>query len=295
MIKKTVFLFGVLAVIFSFIACDSKKSDGMAEGDVTIEFFQMKNEGSDYYAAIIEEFQKEYPNITVEHTNVPNAETVLLTRLSSGNVPDVFTHWSLSPSFRGLVDAGFVMDITDSKTLDNVDPAILEASLIDKKAYSVPMSLNMLGIYYNKDIFEEAGITKLPSTMDELYAICEILLGKGITPFVFADKDVWTVSQFVDRGSVAMLENPVQLFEDIASKKVIASNSPELRKMGETIVRMRSYGQEDSMGTGYVQAISDFASGNAAMFFSGTFAYPEIVKSNADVNCEMFPLPSIGG
>ena len=276
-------------------ASASTPSSAAPAEKVTIEFFQMKDEGTDYYNDLIAEFEKQYPNIHVEYTNVPDAETVIMTRMASDQVPDVFTHFALDPAFREQIKAGYVMDITGDPALANVSDDILKLSEVDGKAYSVPVSLNMLGVYYNKDLFEQAGIRETPKTIDELYAACDTLKAAGIQPFVFPDKDVWTVRQFCDRASVTMLEDPQGLFQSIADGKAKATDSPELRKMAETIVKLRTYGQQDNLGTGQEQAIADFASGKAAMFFSGTFAYPEINKSNPDMNIEMFPYPSFGG
>lgn len=258
---------------------------------VTIEFFQMKDEGNDYYEEIISEFEALYPNIKVEHTNVPDAETVLMTRMASDQVPDVFTNFPLNHTSIEQCRAGYVMDLTGDPILDNVNSDILEMTKIDDKYYSVPESLNMLGVYYNLELFEKIGAT-VPATIDELYALCDQFVAADITPFTFADKDVWTVRQFCDRASVTMLEDPVGLFEKIGAGETTASDSAELRLMGETIVKLRTYGQDDNLGTGYEQAIADFANGKAAMFFSGTFAYPEIVKSNSSLKFAMFRYPA---
>lgn len=303
--KKILSAVLVAAMALSFAACGSTPSESQtpASGSastgsgetVTLEFFQMKDEGTDYYAELIAAFEEQYPNIKIEYTNVPDAETVIMTRMASNQVPDVFTHYALDPTFREQIKAGYVMDLTGEPMLENVDENILEMSLVDGKAYSVPVSLNMLGIYYNKDLFQQADVTAVPTTIDELYDVCEQLKAAGIQPFIFPDKDVWTVRQFCDRASVTMLEDPQGLFEQIAAGELTAADSPELKAMGETIVKLRSYAQEDNLGVGYEQAIADFANGKAAMFFSGTFAYPLIQESNPDVNIEMFPYPSMGG
>ena len=59
-------------------AADTKEA--ASSGEVTtIEFFQMKDEGTDYYTALIKEFEAQNPDIKIEYTNVPDAETVLMT------------------------------------------------------------------------------------------------------------------------------------------------------------------------------------------------------------------------
>ncbi len=138
-------------------AADTKEA--ASSGEVTtIEFFQMKDEGTDYYTALIKEFEAQNPDIKIEYTNVPDAETVLMTRMASDQVPDVFTHFPLDASFREQVKAGYMMDLTGETMLENVADDILDISLIDGKSYSVPVSLNMLGVYYNKDLFDKAGV-----------------------------------------------------------------------------------------------------------------------------------------
>ncbi len=83
-------------------AADTKEA--ASSGEVTtIEFFQMKDEGTDYYTALIKEFEAQNPDIKIEYTNVPDAETVLMTRMASDQVPDVFTHFPLDASFREQV------------------------------------------------------------------------------------------------------------------------------------------------------------------------------------------------
>lgn len=281
----------MLSVLLILAMCLGLAGNVYAEEQVTIEFFQMKDEGTDYYEQLIAAFEAQYPNIKVEHTNVPDAETVMMTRMSSDQVPDVFTVFPLDAAPREQVEAGYVMELTGEAMLENVSPDVLAMTEINGKNYTVPVSLNMLGIFYNLDLFEQVGAA-IPKTIDELYALCDVFNAAEITPFTFADKDVWTVRQFCDRASVTMLEDPVGLFEKIGAGETTAAESDELRLMGETIVKLRSYGQEDNLGTGYEQAIADFANGKAAMFFSGTFAYPEIVKSNADLKFAMFRYPA---
>ena len=48
-----------------------------------------------------------------------------------------------------------------------------------------------MGLIYNKDCFEKAGIDKLPTNMDELEEACRKLKDAGITPFALASKETW--------------------------------------------------------------------------------------------------------
>lgn len=56
------------------------------------------------------------------------------------------------------------------------------------------MCVEMLGIYYNVDLFQEAGIDKVPTTFAELEEACEKLQANNITPFAATYKDSWTLN-----------------------------------------------------------------------------------------------------
>ncbi len=61
---------------------------------------------------------------------------------------------------------------------------------------SLPWTYENLGLIYNIELFEKAGITELPDTMDELEAACEKLSAAGITPFALAAKETWSFITF---------------------------------------------------------------------------------------------------
>ena len=68
-------------------ACSSQEES--TDGKVTIEFFNQKTEMADTLQRIVDDFEKEYPNIDVKLTTVPAAGIVLKTRVLSGDVPDI--------------------------------------------------------------------------------------------------------------------------------------------------------------------------------------------------------------
>ena len=68
-------------------ACSSQETS--ADGTVTIEFFNQKTEMADTLQRIVDDFEKEHPNIDVKLTTVPSAGIVLKTRILSGDVPDI--------------------------------------------------------------------------------------------------------------------------------------------------------------------------------------------------------------
>ena len=91
-----------------------EQADAQPSGDVlTIEFFQQKGEEGPQkgYQAIIDKFNAENPDIVIEMNTVPDAGTVLTSRISSGDIPVIFSDYptqmqSGSADYLGRVSCG---------------------------------------------------------------------------------------------------------------------------------------------------------------------------------------------
>lgn len=121
-------------------------------------------------AAMVAEFNKVYPNITVETEGVTDYAEDALLRLSTGDWGDIM--------FIPAVDKAELSNYFQPiDSLDNLSKEInfADAWEFDGTSYGVPYMANAQGVLYNKAVFEEAGITELPTTptefLDALQAI----------------------------------------------------------------------------------------------------------------------------
>ena len=76
--KKAGFLLVAGASLLGLVACGQNNQS--TDGKVTIEFFNQKTEMADTLQKIVDDFEKEHPNIDVKLTTVPSAGIVLKTR-----------------------------------------------------------------------------------------------------------------------------------------------------------------------------------------------------------------------
>ena len=294
--KKVISFFTAMFMTSTlFLGCgsakdtDVKKTDGKKlEGK--IEFFQQKKEAVKNFDAIIAKFNEEYPNIKVEQNCVPDAGKVLTTRMSTGDIPDVFTVYPLASEFKVQCDQKFVMDISNLNGIDNINPEIKKMLTYKDKLYALPISLNTMGIFYNKQMFKELNI-EIPKTYDELISAMKKIKAAGKTPIILPDKDSWTVGQCGDRLFGMYMNEEMDLFDKVGKGEKSTADSKGLDKLAKVMLELREYGQADSLGTGYDQAISVFASGKAAMFYQGTWALPIIDKAKPSFEVGMFPFP----
>ena len=146
----------------------------------------------------VQRFMADYPNITVNqvHQQNDNYKQQLVVAMSSGQCPNIYCHWGGGPMAE-YYKSGYANDITDMYAKydhpEFVDAAVAQ-STYDGKMLAIPFSgLTGCDIFYNKTIFADLGL-EVPTTIDELEAVCEKLKENGIIPFSLANASKWTGS-----------------------------------------------------------------------------------------------------
>lgn len=128
--------------------------------------------------ALVEKFNKEQSKIQVEFTSQQWTPlfTKFLTEMKGGSPPDIL---AMHPFELGqFVEMG-VIDPKPSETVkmnkaDYSDMA-WNGTFYKGKQYGVPLDVHMHGLYYNKTLFEKAGLSAPPKTGDELIAMAQKL------------------------------------------------------------------------------------------------------------------------
>ena len=262
---------------------------------VEIEFLQQKREAVDTFDALIQEFQKQNPNITVTQNTVPDAGTVLMTRAASNEMPDVLTHWPADAAYIQFATQGRLKDLTDNACMDNVIDSYKESIKLDGKYYTVPISLNFMGVFYDVDKFKDGGY-EVPKTWDEVINLAKDIQGKGEVAFVLPDKDSWTISQGWDNiGGKDRGGEMGKFYDELRAGTTTYQDDPIAVDSMEKMIELREYSQGDTLSLGYDQAINDFATGTGYMFIQGIWTLPSIESANPDKNVAMFPMPNDKG
>jgi len=269
----------------------SQIGKGESKEAVEIEFFQQKVEAVDTYNVIIEKFEEQNPNIKVIQNNIPDASSVLMTRVASGDTPDVFSDYPNSAEFKIRATEGFLYDFTGQAFLDHVKDGILETIESDGGNYSLPLSVNTIGIYYNTRIFKDLGL-EVPKDYEAFKVVIETLKSSGHTPLALGDKESWTIGIAMNQMSGTEFENAAQFYASLEDGSGDATQSAELRTIAERTLELRDYGPDDALAIGYGDMINLFANEKAAMMIQGIWTMPEIKKANPNLEFSMFPIPS---
>jgi raffinose/stachyose/melibiose transport system substrate-binding protein len=206
--SRTALLVGVAAsLIAASCGGDDDSSDagtgteggGEAAGSdepVTIEWWHIQNNdpGLSLWEDVAAEFEDEHPNVTIDITVYENEafKTAIAPRLQAGDPPDLFQSWG-GGGLQEQVEAGLVKDVTADVDpwIGDLNTAAVNLYQVDGKQYGVPFDLGMVGFWYNKDLFEQAGIDEPPATWDELLDDVGALKDAGITPIALGEGDKW--------------------------------------------------------------------------------------------------------
>lgn len=113
-------------------------------------------------------FMQQHPNIKITWNPIPQEyQTKMRANVASGNVPDVFY---VSPDMaQEYISAGKMLNLSPYMAKDNVNPSSFYPSLIqpfdcsDGTVFGIPKDWNSLGLFYNKTMVQQAGLSD-PST-----------------------------------------------------------------------------------------------------------------------------------
>lgn len=172
-----------------------------ADGNVTMTFWHNSTtgDGKAYWVDTVDAFEAANPGVTIEIQAIQNEEMdgKLQTALNSGDAPDIFMSRG-GGKLADVVTAGQAKDITDGLTeaTRTALGGVIDAFAIDGKVYGLPTAVLPEGIFYSKDLFEQAGIVETPTTLDELEAANEQLKSAGIQPIALGAKDAWPAAHW---------------------------------------------------------------------------------------------------
>jgi multiple sugar transport system substrate-binding protein len=149
-------LVGAAAVVLA--GCTA--SGGGDEGPVTITYTNfISNDGNeDNLQKIVDAFEKDNPDITVDVTTLPYADygTALQTDLAAGTESDVF---DIEYANYAQFQANGVLAPITVQNPDAYKKSLLDAYATDGTQYALPSSFSDVVLYYNKDLFDAAGVS----------------------------------------------------------------------------------------------------------------------------------------
>lgn len=302
------------AMVFTLAACSGQEGSSLGkEGskggdsagkDVTITFQNINPDPSTPSYKMIQQlvgnYEKEHPNIHIEldSLNTDQQKLKLKTQAAAKEVPDI-TIVNPAAQMKPFVDAGLLAplnDVADKNGLkDTFQDGLLDYYSFDGKLYAFPDGNNIEVVFYNKDLFKEAGIAKLPTTFEELVTDVKALKAKGITPIAIGEKDSWTGSFLFMNILLRTNEGPNFLKDVLDGKKTFNDHAfVEAVTAFQDLVQAGAF-PDGATSIDYNAGGNIFKTGKAAMYIMGTWETGSIDSSSVAGKVGAFQFPTVNG
>lgn len=252
-----------------------------AAEDITLWYY-WETEGHqkalDEMIATYNESQDAY-NVTAKYVPFADFKKQLSIGASASELPDLVI--LDSPDHASYASMGIFADLTDKFDVSTYYEGPVASATLDDTLYGVPFGCNCLALYYNQDMFDEAGITKVPETWDELKETAEKLTTDTVSGLAFCSVQneegtfnftpwLWSTGassyEIDSEGGIRALTFVKDLVDSgVMSKECI------------------NWTQGDVM--------NQFISGNVAMMINGPWQIPTMREEAPDLNYDVALIP----
>jgi multiple sugar transport system substrate-binding protein len=293
-VKKAMMVLLLVAMTaFAFARGSQQGGSGSAGGPVTIKVGVWDYATSSYYGDLIKEFEAKNPNIKVEPLDSPSTDFTnkLTIQLNGGSDIDAF--WIKDgDTTLGFASRNQLADLNAYVQRDKIDlkafNGLAERFNIGGKTVAIPASSGWYVLYYNKDIFDKAGVP-YPSndiTWDDYEALAKRLTtGSGATKIWGSHFHTWQ----------ALVEN--WAVQD-GKNTIVETDYSFFKPWYEMLLRMQDAGIVQDFGTlksGNIAYANAFLQGNVATVPMGTWFYSTIIdrinKGEVKINWGMSVIP----
>lgn len=288
-------LFRALAVGLTLALAGGLLTGCSSGGPAEVRFHLSKPEAIPYFRQLIAEYNASQDEVEVTFDTSSNLQAGFL----RGNPPDLGL-LNYNMEMARFMERGALSDLGDMPEAERIRPDVQE--LVDQYATYpgrtsvLPYSVMAAAVIYNVEIFEQNGL-EVPTTWDELIAVCDALQEAGVTPFYGTFSEPWSIGQgwwdYTVGGMVevdAFVEQVQELGTEVGPDSEV-SFEKTLKEPTERMVQLAEYANPDAASRGYGDGNLAFAQGAAAMYLQGPWAFGEIAKTDPDLELGTFPLP----
>ncbi len=276
--KKVISMLCVGGMIAGLVGCGAseKEKEGNSDDKITISFAEHVADietQEPHMMKIINAFEEAHPNIKIDITGKEVSEHNNQMTLLAGEdkLPDIF--WLEQARAKEFAENGYLYNLTDDLNSyginDSLLPGLVNCCTVDGNDYGLPSEVMMVGFFYNKQLFEQAGIDSAPTTYEEFTDVVDKLNAAGIVPLTVGAQDnysIWAFETMLARYGF------FEKLDDLLDGSISWDNEDFIHYF-EKVEEMRENNTftPDISNIGYFEAKEQFLGGNAAMFNSGAW------------------------
>lgn len=242
----------------------------------------------EYWQSIADTYMASHPDVVVEIIGQPSSNVDVFqyekTLLATGQFPDVMVMQNPAD----FVPSGALLPFAEGELDYLADPNI---GKIDGVQYVANYKKQVIGVFYNKDIFVANGL-EVPQTYQAFLDVCEALKAKNILPVSIGIKDGWPQIMLANMlaGTDLLAGDPTWGSERNAD--TVKFNNPLLVKAMEKYQYIcQNYAGDSLPSITYTQMLEQFFTGKAAMLPMGSWVNAEVAKAAQAFEVGWFPMP----
>jgi len=227
----------------------------------------------------------------------------LVSSFAEGNGPDVFlirNAWL--PDFKNLIEPAPESIVSEKEFRDAFADVAISDLVIDGKVYGVPLTIDSLALYYNKDIFNAAGITAPPATweafLDDVRILNEIDFYGNINQSAVAMGTMKNINRSTDILLTLALQKGLPVKPDYrdAFSDAVPFGDGAMREAAEFYTQFSRVGSPYySWNVNQHYSLDTFYEGKLAMMINYSWHMDTIRRKNAKLNFGVAPLPQFEG
>lgn len=294
-----------LLLVFLAAGCGGSTGATTASKHVVLTIWD-PFESSENLQPLFTAYQKKYPNVQIVYTkkDIATYQSDLLNALASNTGPDIFSinnNWL--PEYINKVVPATSTTFSFKSYKDTFVDAAVNDFTKNQQVYGVPLYVDSLGLFYNKDILGSAGIATPPKTWDDLATDVKLIRRADSTGyFTLSGVAMGTnanVNRAVDMVYLFMLQKgatpfssdgrQVQFANPVQSNGV--SDNPGLDGLNYYTSFANPYSPNYNWNSRSDYSIDAFANGRAAFLYNYAFAIDTIKQKNPNLNFDVAPVP----
>lgn len=243
----------------------------------------------------IDAFEAENPDIRIDLQFVPPVQQYVdkfSVLVASNQMTDMF--FTAAENKQDVIEKKLAENIGDMEVFSRIDENIAATYGNDGEVYAYSPDAWIGGVFYNKELFQTAGIEGEPETWDEFVEACRKLKEAGIEPYMDDADNVQNLAQDLYQCMVISQNPDADREINLGNSSFTETYSGALAIWHKDMIESGLYSPA-SLGMNSDQVIDMFANSQVAMIHGGPWTVTTIEDKNPDLDYDIFGISDKDG
>lgn len=274
------------------LACFASPGYSAVSGEITFYVNRVDLVSNGSYARWVKEFQALYPQARVRVEGIADYEANMPKRFQARDFGDVMLVPRDMPK---QTFSKYFVPLNDLKLSDRIYFA--QNWEYEGQQYAYTQGVIAEGLVYNKAMFNAVGITELPKTRSEFFALAEKIKSRKLVPIALNVGAAWPLQQW-DKSVMAIAGKGDYFASMVDDSQPFSAGKPyaESLRIAHRIFSS-GYSEPDFITNNWEASKQQFIKNKVAMFYLGNWVIPQLIEAGmraSDIGFIPFPLDDTG-